>query len=108
MFLAWDLIKYIELHREFSDRTFGPGKKTESIIDHIKKELIEIHLKPTDLEEWVDVIILAIDGAARSGHSARAICFGLAAKLEKNRKRAWPDWQTWPEDKAIEHIRGRE
>lgn len=91
-------------HR-WSIETFGPAYPATAIVDHIRKELKEILDAPDDLEEWVDVIILAMDGAQRAGHDARDIFAAILAKHAKNRARTWPDWRTADPDKAIEHVR---
>lgn len=92
------------LHRQvaFSSRTFGPGPRALGIVDHIRKELREIEAAPGDLEEWIDVALLALDGAWRSGASPEAVCRALVAKLAKNEQRAWP--APGAQDQAIEHI----
>lgn len=93
----------------WSERTFGPGERTAGVLDHIRKELIEIERDPTDLSEWVDVIILAMDGAWRSaGADGKTLAAALVAKMDKNKARTWPDWRTAPRDKAIEHDRSGE
>lgn len=53
--------------RRWSEATFGPGPRTLGITAHIRKELQEIEDDPTDLTEWIDVAILALDGAWRTG-----------------------------------------
>lgn len=92
----------------WSEETFGPGPRHLGIIDHIKKELREIEANPYDLEEWIDVVILAIDGAWRNGGEPQQIIDTLFAKWDKNRGRVWPDWRTAEPDKAIEHDRSNE
>lgn len=101
----FDLVAHIVRQRVFSERTFGPGVRTAGVCDHIRKELTEIEKAPRDLEEWVDVILLAIDGAWRSGASAIEIVAAMDAKQTKNERRDWPDWRTADPDKAIEHVR---
>lgn len=101
----FDLITHIERQREFSERTFGPGLRTEGVSDHIRKELAEIAAAPRDLGEWVDVILLALDGAWRAGYTPIEICEAIAGKLRKNEMRKWPDWRTAAPGKAIEHDR---
>lgn len=96
---------HIRRQIDFSFATFGPGPRTAGVIDHIRKELIEIEADPLDLGEWVDVIILAIDGAWRAGHEPEEIIAAIKAKQAKNEARAWPDWRTANTDKAIEHVR---
>lgn len=96
---------HIDRQRTFSEITFGPGRRTDGIVDHIRKELGEIQADPGDLEEWVDVVILALDGAWRTGASSQAIIDAIKAKQEKNERRGWPDWRTADPNKAIEHVR---
>lgn len=89
----------------FSNRTFGPGLRTKGVTDHIAKELDEIRAEPGDLGEWVDVIILAFDGAWRTGATPKQIIDAIKAKQAKNEARDWPDWRTADPHKAIEHVR---
>jgi hypothetical protein len=96
---------HLARQREWSRRTFGPSPRTLGVLDHIRKELKEIEANPTDVEEWVDVIILAFDGAWRAGWEPQQIIDAVQAKQEKNEARAWPDWRTMSEDRAIEHVR---
>jgi hypothetical protein len=100
-----DLHDHLVKQIAFSIRTFGPGSRTKALIDHIGKELKEIEADPLDLEEWVDLILLSLDGAWRSGHTPGAICCAIEWKLNKNENRVWPDWKTADPDKAIEHDR---
>ena len=102
----FDLSAHIARQREWSLRTFGPGPRTAGIIDHIRKELVEIEQAPDDLSEWIDVVILALDGAWRAGGGSWSIVQTLLAKQVKNEARTWPDWRTAPDGQAIEHIRG--
>lgn len=110
------LLGHLSRQIEFSRRTFGPGPRTAGLIDHIRKELGEIACDPTDLEEWIDVVILALDGAWRCAaehHTttaaiAEAVVAQLVAKQTKNEGRTWPDWRTVGQDKAIEHDRSGE
>ncbi len=90
---------------EWSRETFGPALRTGGVIDHIRKELREIEGDPHDLSEWIDVVILAMDGFWRHGGAATDLMPALLAKQRKNMARAWPDWRTMSEDSAIEHDR---
>lgn len=101
----FDLIAHLHRQREFSARTFGPGARATGVCDHIRKELEEIEAAPDDLAEWVDVILLALDGAWRSGATPEEIAFAIAAKQLRNEQRIWPDWRTADPTKAIEHVR---
>lgn len=101
----FDLVAHLERQRAFSLKTFGPGPRTKGVVDHIRKELAEIEADPADIMEWVDVIILAFDGAWRAGWEPQAIVDAIVAKQTKNEARQWPDWRTADPDKAIEHVR---
>ena len=103
----FDLVSHLLRQREWSARTFGPGLRTQGVIEHIRKELEEILTAPTDLEEWIDVVILALDGAWRMGASPEQIIVQVVAKQTKNESREWPDWRTATEAQPIEHIRAR-
>lgn len=102
---GFDLADFISAHRDWSRETFGPDQRTESIVNHIKKELDEILENPTDLTEWIDVMILAIDGAWRAGHDPKQIVLALVNKSLVNMHRKWPDWRTLEPGAPTEHIR---
>lgn len=103
-----DLAKFFDEKAAWSRETFGPGRRTAGVIDHIKKELAEIEADPGDVHEWCDVVLLAMDGAARAGFTGDDFRAALVAKQLRNTMRSWPDWRTMPSDKAIEHDRGGE
>lgn len=99
------LTSMLATQRDWSLETFGPGDRLAGVLDHIGKELDEIRENPKDAMEWIDVVILAFDGAWRAGHEPAEIAEALLAKYAKNRARTWPDWRTAPADRAIEHVR---
>lgn len=101
----FDLVAHLRRQRFFSARVFGPGLRTQGVLDHIRKELAEIEAAPGDLEEWVDVVLLALDGAWRAGHEPAAIALAIATKQTRNELRRWPNWLTAEPGKAIEHVR---
>ena len=107
--LQFDLVAHLHRQIEFSERTFGPGDRTAGVCDHIRKELREVQddaaAGRATLGEWVDVIILALDGAWRSGATPEQIASAIVAKQAKNEGRRWPDWRTVDQGKAIEHDR---
>lgn len=87
-----------KLSRALSDVAAG-------IVDHIARELHEVLERPDAIEEWIDVVILALDGAWRAGHSPEEIATALSDKQARNEARRWPDWRKAEPGKAIEHIR---
>ncbi len=101
-------VAHLDRQREWSKKTFGPGPRTEGVLDHIAKELEEIRAAPEDLGEWVDVIILAFDGAWRAGHASQDIINAIVVKQARNERRVWPDWREFSENQAIEHDRSVE
>lgn len=105
----FDFVQHLKNQREWSEKTFGPGRRTVGIINHMKKEFEEIKQEPSDLEEWIDLVILSLDGAWRcSNATPDEIINMLVTKSTKNKERKWPDWRTVPEDAPIEHDRTNE
>lgn len=100
-----DLVKHLTAQRDFSLATFGPGQKTVGVLANIRKELVEIEANPADLVEWMDVALLAFDGAMRNGGTPEVVVQTLAEKFARNQTRQWPDWRTQPDDQPIEHVR---
>lgn len=111
-----DLRQHLLRQMAWSHATFGPTERRAGVIDHIRKELKEIEASDGDTAEWVDVVILALDGLTRSiafAHGERQnpqkvverACELILHKQAVNEARVWPDWRTMPADKAIEHDR---
>ena len=74
------------------------------MIEHIREELEEVQANPFDLYEWVDVLILAFDGAWRAGHEPAEVIAAIKAKQERNEKRVWPDWRIASPDHKIKAV----
>jgi hypothetical protein len=118
------LLAHLVRQIEFSVCTFGPGVRTAGVCDHIRKELAEVEASSGDLDEWIDVLILALDGAWRAAilyddpkrlpnlliirSAAKLAVLRLLRKQRLNEQRQWPDWRTADPDKAIEHDRSAE
>jgi hypothetical protein len=106
---AFDLVAHLYRQRAFSRATFGPGLRTKGVVDHIRKELIEIEAAPHDIKERVDLVLLALDSlwrwAQEYGVSIEVVVGAIGAKQSENELRDWPDWRTADPDKAIEHVR---
>lgn len=112
----FDFAAHLARQREFSMKTFGPGARTKGVVDHIRKELREVLDsvgQVTQLEEWIDCVILALDGAWRCGTqddgstcvTPEMIIQAIVSKQAKNERRVWPDYRTVEPNKAIEHVR---
>jgi hypothetical protein len=100
-------VEHIAHQAEWSANTFGPGVRP-GVVDHIRKECVEVEEDLTDLDEWVDIIILGIDGAWRGGHSPEEIIAAIKRKQVKNEFRTWPDWRNADRNLAIEHDRSKD
>lgn len=100
-----DIAEYVRRQMEWSRVVFGPGRRTEGVLKHIEKEVQEVRRSPTDLE-WIDIVILALDGAWRAGYTPEQIADALAYKQAKNMRREWPSPVS--EDEPVEHVRGKE
>lgn len=99
---------YLRRHLEWGHATFGTpadGRGPLGPLDHLKREIKEITDDPYDLEEWIDAIILSIDGFLRAGGKLTMVLPMLFKKQAKNAGRDWPDWRGSDPTKAIEHVR---
>lgn len=90
-------------HIPWSRQMFGDGMRTIGICKHIEKELNEIRENPFSVEEWIDVAILALDGAWRTSASAESVVVVLFEKLAKIRTRTYP--KPASDDEPSEHVR---
>jgi hypothetical protein len=114
---TFDLVAHLKRQMAWSHATFGPGERTAGVIDHMRKELVEVEESDGDSSEWVDLVILALDGLTRRlafvGNNGRGdpkivaetACQMIVGKQTRNEGRDWPDWRSAPADKAIEHVR---
>lgn len=100
---SWNLLDYLARHIEWSANAFGFGSPSHALVRHIKKKCDEIVERPDDLEEWVDVIILACDGAWRAGYDPHSIIAMLEYKQKKNFARTWPPVGSVAAGVAIDH-----
>jgi hypothetical protein len=101
----FDMAAFFDAKAAWSLATFGPGDRYEGVVKHIRKELKEIEAKPDDLEEWIDVAQLAMDGAWRAaGANGKRFVEALIAKHLKNLGRKW----AFGADGVAEHIRDGE
>ncbi len=90
---------------DWAERTFGPGPRTEELLKHIEKEIIEVRDSGGVAEEWVDIALLALNGAVRSGSSPFMVLCLLLAKQDLNEQRTWPDWCLAVPGEPQEHVR---
>lgn len=98
-----ELSEFLDNKYAWSLTTFGLGKRTVGNARHIMKELTEIVSEPDDQFEWIDVILIAIDGYMRCGGRSDRLLPDLEIKHFLNTKRAYPFPKT--ESEVPEHIR---
>lgn len=67
------ILKYIADHISWSEATFGDRGNMEYLLRHIEKEIAEVKVHPDNLEEWIDIMILAIEGLWKTGLTAEEI-----------------------------------
>lgn len=96
------LTKILTQQKEWSSKTFGTSERTEGILKHIEKEIEEVRKDPYDLTEWVDIVILALDGYWRHGGHPGTIGPDIWSKQMKNMRRKY---KVEDENTPCEHIR---
>jgi len=98
------LKRFWNLQAEWSRKIFGSDEERgpEGPLKHLAKEVQEVLDNKTDLEEYVDCQFLIFDAARRAGFTFEEFVLGCFAKLEKNKKRAWPKPTS---DQPVEHVR---
>lgn len=100
---SYDLIYHLYRQKAFCLETFGPNYK--GVLNHVRKEIKEIEAAPDDLEEHIDLILLAFSSALYTGCTPEEIANMLEAKQKKNELRTWPDWKTAKSGEVIEHLK---
>lgn len=99
-----EFLPFLQAQAAFSEATFGPGQRTQGVLAHLRKELDEIARDPLDRTEWMDVVLLALDGARRAGYPLEALVTGWpggpAHDLEVALERQFGLAQAWFEPSA--------
>ncbi|KAF1702840.1 dATP/dGTP pyrophosphohydrolase domain-containing protein [Pseudoxanthomonas kaohsiungensis] len=101
----FDLVDHLRAQHAWSQDTFGPGPMTARLLDHIRKECVEVEEKPSDILEWIDIAALALDGAMRAGANASEVAAAIAAKFAVVRSRKYPPIGSIPADQAVGHLK---
>lgn len=100
--VPWDGILWGQI-RDWSKATFGPGRRTKGLLEHIRRELDEVAAAPDDLVEWVDVVLLAYDGYWRHGGTPEGFLDMVRYKFKVNQARKWPP--PAPDDQPNHHVK---
>jgi hypothetical protein len=101
----------------WSAKTFGTEARKEGLLRHIERECNEVRTAESggsnELSEWIDIVMLALDGAWRREWSstfyttneavAEEVVTALLAKMAVNQAREWPAPGV-PEDQPVEHV----
>lgn len=96
-----DFTGFAQEHHAWALEKF-PSQSAESVCRHIEKELIEIRKDENDPMEWIDVIMLAMEGFCMTGGSPHETFEALREKHAINLLRTW---QAPNGDDPIEHVR---
>ena len=98
----------------FGDPTF---RTPAAVLDHVRKEVEEIALDPSNRQEWADLVILALDGLRRACWlhnrqlpkggtvSAQDPADVIGEKMLRNFGRDWPALEDQDPTRAVEHVR---
>lgn len=97
---------YLLRQRDWSRKTFGEGKRTVGVTEHIKKECQEVVDDPADIREWIDIVILALDGFWRAGGEPSDVLKLMQEKQDINFQRVYP--KPLSENHVSEHDRSLE
>lgn len=89
--------------KAWSLATFGSGRRTTGLLEHIRRELDEVASTPDDLVEWVDVVLLAFDGYWRHGGTPEGFIDLVRYKFDVNQARKWGP--PAPEDQPNHHVK---
>ena len=85
---------------KWADKTTAHST-TQSIIHHIKDELMELVITPGSPEEWADIFLLLLHGAHRNGFD---LLEEAKKKFDEAKQRKWGE----PESKGVsKHIKQR-
>lgn len=95
------LATFMDRLQVVSRKQFGEGKRTGSLTKKISQELEEVIAQPDDLEEWVDILILAMDGYWRHGGTSEWLLHDLHNKLCVVAERTYPKTD---EDTPVQHV----
>jgi hypothetical protein len=106
MKIVFDIEQFLENQKFWSEIVFGTGRRTIGICNHIRSELIEIEDDPDNLEEWIDVLLLAFDATWRLGASPKDVVETLLKKQHRNINREWGPIP--PETEPSFHLREKE
>ena len=103
----FDIEQFLEDQTSWSKEVFGTGRRTVGLCNHIRHELIEIENDPDNLEEWIDVLILAFDATWRLGASPKDVVETLLKKQHRNvNNREWGPIP--PETEPSFHLKGKD
>ncbi len=78
-------------------------RSPSGLVEHLRQEVDELSVDPTDAEELADCLILLVGIADAAGVGIDGLEVATSKKLEKNRRRTWrkPD----PTTGVIRHDR---
>ena len=85
----WDFFKVMENWAKWSDSVWGENRPPNGTVNHLVEEAAELAENPTDIMEYVDVIMLAVDGLRQAGFDFAEFTDAAIKKLAINKAREW-------------------
>ncbi len=67
----------------FSVSTFGPDSIYQKVLDIVRHELKEMDVNPSEMTEWLDLVLLSLDDAWLVNHSPEKIAQQLRARHDR-------------------------
>jgi len=92
--LATEIRTFTDLvnrQRAWSTAQFGETVPIDRILNHITEEVAEVKAEPGTLHNWIDIVLLAFDGAWRAGHSPKEVVQAIQDVQVRNIMREWLD-----------------
>lgn len=104
---TFNFAEYLHRQWKFSQEISGPGERTKIVSDYIRAALSELQCMASETErqrKWIDVVMLALDGALRADLSPEEIVFEMVF-AQKSKEQRISDAGFADPNKAIEHVR---
>lgn len=74
------LFNWLNKQRRWSFENHGNDEKTVAVLQTIYGEVVSTNGQPKDVNLWIRIIVLALEGALRQGFTPHEICEALEKK----------------------------
>jgi len=97
----------VNRQRTWSTTQFGESVDLPRILNHITEATGDVEKEPARLHNWIDIVLLAMDGAWRAGHSPKEVVQAIQDVQVRNIMRDWQNPGDLPIGEPIKHIRSQ-